>query len=120
METEKSYCKKCRLSYTDVHLNCPRNWYKKDDPFKKDALLCPHCKKTYSSKQYLKEHVATVHENQRYGCNECDKTFSSVVHLKSHYNTKHLKCEAFVCNTCGKNTDHSTHYGTTKGNLIRK
>jgi len=103
METEKTYCKKCRLSYVDgVHLNCARNWYNKDDPLKKDALTCPHCKKSLSSKQYLKEHISTVHERNRYGCNECDKTFSSVVHLKSHYNTKHLKCEAFVCNTCGK------------------
>ena len=101
MKTEKNFCRDCKQPYTNEHTFCPRN-YKNPNPIKKEKIICPQCNKSYSSKQYLREHIGTAHEGKRYACSECDKHYATLVHLKSHIQIVHLKREDFECKICGK------------------
>ena len=68
---------------------------------------CQNCSKLYSSKDYLKRHIYSVHEGHKdYECDICNKSFSQNYELKSHVQKKHPKDgeipEIFYCDVCAK------------------
>ena len=68
---------------------------------------CQNCSKLYSSKDYLKRHIYSVHEGHKdYKCDICNKSFSQNHELKSHVQKKHPKDgeipETFYCDVCAK------------------
>merc|ERR1712241_538942 len=63
MKTEKNFCRDCKQPYTNEHTSCPRN-YKNPNPVKKEKIICPQCNKSYSSKQYLREHIGTAQKEK--------------------------------------------------------
>ena len=52
---------------------------------KKDYVQCTICNKHFTSKTYLKEHIATVHEGKKpFQCANCDSRFTKQSKLKIH------------------------------------
>ena len=62
---------------------------------------CEICGKTFSRKNSLKRHVASVHQNQKINCDQCDKTFSRKVNLINHKKDEHQV--HLVCKDCYEN-----------------
>ena len=62
IKTDKNYCKKCKQPYTETHDACPRDY--KNPNKVQEKFVCTQCNGTYSSKQYLREHIETVHEGK--------------------------------------------------------
>ncbi|XP_061567447.1 zinc finger protein 180-like [Cololabis saira] len=67
----------------------------------KMAFSCRTCRKEFSKKGNLVEHMK-IHTGERpYLCNTCGKAFSNLSHLKSHIIT-HTGDKPYICKTCGK------------------
>ena len=53
--------------------------------------------------RYLKQHVMSVHESDRYHkCNQCDRYFTKPYKLKNHIEYVHEQTKNFKCDYCGK------------------
>ena len=65
---------------------------------------CEICEKIYSSKQYLKNHIITIHnqKGKNYYCNICTKAFKSQTYLTVHVSTIHGNRKQFKCESCFK------------------
>mmetsp|Transcript_16336 Transcript_16336/g.28234 ORF Transcript_16336/g.28234 Transcript_16336/m.28234 type:complete len:307 (-) Transcript_16336:1295-2215(-) len=60
---------------------------------------CPYCGKVYCSKQYVRKHIAAVHENRRdFPCPVCNKEFTQSSSLKRHIDLVHEK--RYKCTLC--------------------
>ena len=63
---------------------------------------CPHCEKQFTrngrNAASLREHLTTVHIDQKFKCEKCEKTF----HLKSHLENHLTKMVHYECNHCQK------------------
>lgn len=70
----------------DPSFNQLENSSKSNNP-----LQCPHCNKIYGQRKNLNQHIARVHESQRYKCEICDALLSSGYRLKSHLFKVHKK-----------------------------
>jgi len=65
---------------------------------------CSLCKKSFSTMGNLRNHIMTIHENQKpFKCPfpNCDKKYSIKSRLQVHYRT-HTGSKPFICNFCGK------------------
>ena len=63
---------------------------------------CQLCKKSFC-KQYVKIHIATVHEKLKpYKCHLCEKCFSTDRYVKRHIAAVHEKLKPFQCSLCKK------------------
>jgi len=61
---------------------------------------CRKCKKTFSSKKLLKEHILASHP-KKLGCDHCERTFSSNYELEAHAD-EHGLLKNFKCDKCDK------------------
>ena len=60
--------------------NCTKKNYK-----------CESCGKSFSTAQYLKMHIHTIHEGHKdYKCESCGKSFSQAGNLKTHIKRAHI------------------------------
>ena len=65
--------------------------------------ICEICKKTFSSKQNLKRHVKTVHDEVReHKCDICGITFVHKMDLEIHFKRIHKNIKAYKCDYCEK------------------
>ena len=65
------------------------------------SYKCDHCEKVFGHENYLKNHVARVHENvQGFTCEICSKTFRQKGSLKKHEKTFHQEIKEFQCDSC--------------------
>ena len=64
------------------------------------------CKKSYTAKSSLKDHIEVEHKGRKIKCNFCDKTVKNISHLKTHTGRSHPdKVKLFECNDCNFVTD---------------
>ena len=68
---------------------------------RKNAVPCPHCSMTFSSKTAMQSHVFTHTRHSKYVCPQCGKKLASAsqlnFHLQSHSNQKR-----YACSQCDK------------------
>ena len=65
---------------------------------------CFLCKKSFSTMGNLRNHIMTIHQNQKpFKCPfpNCEKKYSIKSRLQVHYRT-HTGTKPFICNFCGK------------------
>ena len=56
----------------------------------KKPLKCDICDYSFSRKDHMKKHVASVHEgNKPFKCDICDYSFSRKDHMKKHITSVH-------------------------------
>jgi len=75
---------------------------KPENPIPKN--YCSLCKKSFSTMGNLRNHIMTIHENQKpFKCPfpNCNKEYSIKSRLQVHYRT-HTGSKPFICNFCGK------------------
>ena len=60
------------------------------------AFQCNLCKKSFSCKAYLNNHIRRHQSTERIPCELCDKTFSSKGHLTAHVLQHHNKIKSIV------------------------
>ena len=61
------------------------------------SYQCELCKKTFSRKAYLKNHIQRHQSTKRHPCSLCTKTFSSKGHLTAHVLQHHNKIKKHNC-----------------------
>lgn len=74
---------------------------KKNRLFIKDNLACPVCNKTFSSRSNMMKHMK-VHGDKQAECHICRKKFHYENYLKLHIATVHEKQYQLQCTHCGK------------------
>ncbi|XP_061192084.1 zinc finger protein 239-like [Saccostrea echinata] len=125
---KREKCKKCDKYYASldkhiekVHLavKCTKCDKIFDDGLKMKAHIlrvhsnrarfpCEVCKKSYSTKSFLRIHKESKHEKRVFMCEECGGVFTSKenlnVHKRKHSekNTSHRDMYQIVCDVCGK------------------
>ena len=62
---------------------------------------CKHCPKSFTSKQFVRQHVRNVHGERNFQCDECDAKFTSNGGLQRHKMT-HTDERPFSCDLCHK------------------
>ncbi|XP_048479907.1 zinc finger protein 714 isoform X1 [Plutella xylostella] len=65
------------------------------------AFVCDTCKRTFSKKKYLIQHMVIHTGEKPFQCDICTKTFRRRRYLKSH-NLRHTEKKPFQCETCKK------------------
>ena len=70
------------------------------DPLTK-RFKCNQCQKDFSSKEYLIEHVESVHEGVKFQCDQCSKTYTYRSGLDVHIQSVHQGV-TFKCDQCSK------------------
>ena len=71
---------------------------------------CKSCGKSFSSAQYLKKHIHTIHEGHKdYNCEYCGKSFSQKISLTKHIHTVHEGHKDFKCESCGESFSCATN-----------
>uniref|UniRef100_A0A2H1V658 SFRICE_004289 n=1 Tax=Spodoptera frugiperda TaxID=7108 RepID=A0A2H1V658_SPOFR len=80
-------------------------------PSGKPRLKCPHCDKTFSSKQSKSLHIKATHQGERpYVCGECGARFayprSLALHAVSHRRHRSTPAKGYACDLCGKVLNH--------------
>ncbi|XP_061163813.1 zinc finger protein 91-like [Saccostrea echinata] len=73
---------------------------------KKSAFLCPTCGKVFTRKYSLKQHQL-VHTGSRLVCDVCQKSFSSESSLRDHRNI-HTDLKSYKCQICSKTFNQRT------------
>lgn len=64
-------------------------------------FICDICKKSYSHKNTLKNHIKThTDEPERYKCKICDKSYIKKHALVCHVRAQHLKVHTYSCKYC--------------------
>ncbi|CAC5367640.1 KRAB [Mytilus coruscus] len=68
------------------------------------SISCPYCDKKFHYPEYLKVHIAGVHEKKtQYQCSDCGKILTSKPGLVSHMKLFHSETkEVYPCPECGK------------------
>ncbi|KAL5013449.1 hypothetical protein ScPMuIL_007719 [Solemya velum] len=104
---ERLICHTCGKSFVSVS-----NLNKHMRIHGEKECTCPICNKSFHYEGYLREHVASVHENKyRYQCSECGKMLKSKTGLITHTKQFHSSnTEFYPCPKCGR-------IFTQKGNM---
>ena len=75
--------------------------------------ICKICNKVFANQNYIKLHIASVHEGQKnHNCEFCGKFYSNPQILKSHIRTIHDGLKDFKCKYCNK-------FFGLRGNLLK-
>jgi KRAB domain-containing zinc finger protein len=61
---------------------------------------CIHCKKKFSLKSHLLNHISAVHSNMPFNCDKCTSSFLLINELMIHNSTMHNKLYDFKCKLC--------------------
>ena len=73
---------------------------------------CDICKKVYTQKSHLRQHVRAVHEQVKdHKCNFCGRAFFRKMHFKRHMQTMHMDIHVYqqvTCGSCGKQFKSTT------------
>ena len=77
-----------------------------------EGIVCSICGNTYSSDSNLKYHILNVHQASKFTCDECKKTFSSKTYLKSHMKLHSKSQQLRKCPRCEKTIKGSDGSGT--------
>lgn len=81
---KKRRCKKCCKYFRDIEShfrNCRR--------MSNDVYQCVHCKKYFSAKRSLVEHVRAQHQGRTYPCVLCGKEFKYLMSRSRHMSSIH-------------------------------
>ena len=65
---------------------------------------CEQCKKSFSNKLKLKNHIKYVHNEKTFTCKECPKIYQTQRNLRAHVQTQHEK-KLNECSVCKKKYD---------------
>ncbi len=87
---------------------------KKTLSFKKSVLnphKCSFCHKRYRDNCVLKQHIKSIHQNQKIPCEVCKKKFASRNGLLRHLESHSAKFK-FMCEKCGKGFVNKNHLET--------
>lgn len=77
-----------------------------------EAIICAMCGRNFKLKQYLKRHIAVVHENLKpFSCAKCERTFSKKQNMRIHILQKHTPKHRlpFVCSICDRKFACKSH-----------
>ena len=73
-------------------------------PVKDKSFQCDKCNSFFKSKQNLKRHIASVHEEKKsFKCDICDYSCSQKGDLNKHVASVHEGKKPFQCNICSVN-----------------
>ena len=62
---------------------------------------CSSCGKSFSSRNFLEQHIRNVHEGKKdHKCDVCNKYFSQSTNLNTHIKVVHEKSKKFHCKFC--------------------
>ena len=70
----------------------------------KNNRACNICLKTFSKASYCREHMISMHsESKKYQCDQCESKFNTKNGLKLHMDTSHENesKDPFICTVCG-------------------
>jgi len=76
-------------------------WQQKKPPMKEKKYHCDVCKRSYTTRSNLNQHMKVHDENRGHKCNVCWRVFPSNSHLISHYKT-HTGEKPYICKICGR------------------
>merc|ERR1712083_475048 len=62
---------------------------------------CRSCGCSYTTSNYLKQHIATIHEGKReFSCGVCNSNFTNKTNLRNHVAVVHKGKKPFKCKNC--------------------
>lgn len=86
-------------------------------------LHCHLCEKSFSTEEYLKYHLSTVHEPPKLKCPFCEKLFRIKINVTQHMRGCHFP-PSFECRQCGQRFHHrplvSSHLKNQHGVAVEK
>ncbi|GJQ80881.1 hypothetical protein Trydic_g14139 [Trypoxylus dichotomus] len=88
-----------------------------EEPKITSKIKCQPCRKTFVSEYNYKNHIKTVHENEKsFKCDRCDKTYRYVTSLKSHMLIEHgsRAHKTYECDVCLKIFSQKGHWTAHK------
>ena len=98
---ESTTCNLCHKEYKRLRDHM-KFFHEKLRPF-----ACLYCKKTFQSRNYLREHTQSIHLEEKIRCRYCKKDFS-MGNLRRHIRESHDKVKK-PCSICGKEFGMSNH-----------
>ena len=86
--------------------------------------LCPHCPRTFTSKQSLTTHMNVQHLGIKYPCDRCDFSAGTITYMNMHIKVKHegftFNCEEEGCNSQSKDKSNLRDHVRVKHRLLPK
>ena len=99
--SKKYHCPECSyVSQEATNVKLHRINMHEVDREKKRKYPCEKCGKVLTAVSYLKQHIRSIHENQKETCHICQKQFSSINCLHRHIEIAH-EGKRFPCEYCG-------------------
>ncbi|XP_015834141.1 zinc finger protein OZF isoform X23 [Tribolium castaneum] len=97
MDSEPPFaCPGCPKIFTDRRKFQRHQYYHREKFYQ-----CSYCPRAFVSRCHLKNHIITVHEQQRnFSCDYCDYRTNYKASLKSHEISVHTKDYPFKCDLC--------------------
>ena len=102
---EKPYkCDECEKDFRQTaHLRTHKSIH--HSSFKR-KIQCTMCEKSFTSKNALKFHIESTHEENIFACKHCNKTFKTNFSVKEHVRRTHANNMAINCTKCEKSFKH--------------
>ncbi|XP_061402524.1 transcription factor grauzone-like [Musca vetustissima] len=103
-ENIKITCDICQLAVKTFYELCKHFVQEHQQP---GYVIC--CKKKFSSRSLLVDHVHCHRDPNYFKCNLCDKVMADRFCLKNHFKKHQVKIRSHICDTCGKAFTHPTN-----------
>ncbi|XP_055526848.1 zinc finger protein 836-like [Wyeomyia smithii] len=102
-EQKQFQCELCYKKYAKEHQLNQHLVNHKMKSQSQDIFTCYQCRKQFSTKANLRNHVRNIHVNShdKFLCDICSKTFKTKAALKVH-RSDHMNTERAQCTVCGK------------------
>lgn len=89
---KKLQCSKCPLMISNLH-NLKRHHARVHS----NVLTCNECKRKFTKKHQLIQHIALHYNVISYQCNQCDKRLISIKNLKRHEKLHEIGKKSYPC-----------------------